>query len=275
MRKSARKVKLDDFYFMRQGLHIRPLLESESSIIEPFEIFRDPVQGCKRDKALLLLHGFGSTPAVWRVFKEDPRLLEKYDAVIAPVLPGHSESIQAFGKVTAQQWLNEARYQLQRLLSSYNKVDVAGLSLGGLIACHLSYEFSINHLYLLAPALCLKSVNIPLAKLGLKFLRCIGVQEIKNLGGNLNNNAYEELLYKKLPLHSIEQILSFISQFHWKAPVCSTDLFLGQKDAVVNSNKIYKKFSKVPHVHMHMLTNSAHVLPLDHDREYIMEQIYI
>ncbi len=254
----------DDFRYMWRGKPLRGLGKPESSLLEP--IFQ---KGRGNQRALLLLHGFSSSPAVFRVMLQ---ALLPYDAILCPTLPGHGENISAFGTVKAQDWLTASEIACETLVQNYASVDVLGLSLGGLLACHLSQHFKLHHLYLLAPALAL-SINIPLALKGLHLIHYSGVQSIRNRAGNLCSKRYGELAYRRLPLTAIMEILTLIQTFPFTPPTCPTDLFLGRFDEVVHTKKIANLMKNVPNCETHWLANSAHVLPLDNDVDQIIQRM--
>ena len=246
-----------DFRFIQQGKQISPLLPAQVSMLAPVD-----VRGQGRDRALLLLHGFSSSPAVFRVMMLDA--FTKYDAVVCPVLPGHSESIAAFSTATARDWMATAEAACSALLQEYKVVDVLGFSLGGLLACHLSQRFTLNRLYLLAPALVMKR-SVSATLFCARALHFLGFKWLHNRGGNLYTNHYAELTYRQLPIATIIEILTFIKDYSFVPPKCPTDLFLGRYDEVVDSPSVAGLFVDTPNVTTHWLESSAHVLPLDGD----------
>ncbi len=250
----------NDFCYMLRGEHIGDLEKKDFLLLKPIA-----QTGKKHDRALLLIHGFSSTPAVYRQLIP---LLKGYDAIFCPKLPGHAESIEAFSHVTAEDWLSFITQTCIELFAQYQKVDVVGLSLGGLLASKLSEQFAFNHLFLLAPALKLKmKIDLQL-KLATLFQR-LGFKELRGAAGNLITNNQAEISYKKLPLSTIMEMLKLVIQNCWIPPTVPTDLFLGRHDEVVDSEYLEKLFNKLPNVTIHWLENSAHVLPLDHDLEQI------
>lgn len=255
----------DDFRYMHAGKSVANLLPEEAAILQPINIRRAP-----SGKALLLLHGFSSSPAVYRELL--PQLTTTYDALVCPVLPGHAESIATFATAQASAWIHTAEQACTELLDNYAAVDVLGLSLGGLLACHLSQHFALNHLYLLAPALALKT-PVASALLLAKCLHWIGFRTLRNRAGNLYTNRASELTYRQLPLTTIIEILTLIKHFSWQTPSCPTDVFLGTHDAVIDSHKVAERFASLPKTAIHWLPNSAHVLPLDGDIDAIVRTI--
>ena len=241
---------------MWQGQQVKPLDPQEAHLLAPIDLRR-----AGRDRALLMLHGFSSTPAVFRRLLP---ALPDYDAIICPVLPGHGDSIAAFRKVKAVDWIAAVEQTTAALMKDYQRVDVLGLSLGGLLACHLSQRFELNHLYLLAPALALQ-LPIKWALMLAHLLQGLGFKYLRNRAGNINSKQYNELAYRQLPIAAIIEILTLINEFKLIGPKCPTDLFLGRIDAVVDSKRVEHLLAHLTKVNVHWLEDSAHVLPLDSD----------
>ena len=254
-------MNIDDFRYMWRGKPVKPLLNQQANLLASIDI-----RSSGNNRALLLLHGFSSSPAVYRQLLP---LLPPYDAVICPVLPGHGESISAFTGAKACDWLSTAEDACAKLIKDYHQVDVMGLSLGGLLACHLSQRFTLHHLYLLAPALELQ-LNIPLALKCAQILNWLGFNSLRNHAGNLCSHLYSELAYRQLPITTIHEILTLINEFQFVPPQCPTDLFLGCFDQVVNSAQVASLFTNAPNCTIHWLSHSAHVLPLDGDIDTII-----
>lgn len=255
-------MNLDDFRCMRRGKQLATLLPQDCKWLSGYNHHSQP-----RKRALLLLHGFSSSPAVFRTLFPH---LTRYDAVVAPTLPGHGDNLDTFATTTATDWLTAVEQHCQTLCQEYAAVDVLGLSLGGILACHLSQRFALNHLYLLAPALDLRistTVALPLAKL----LQTLGFNRLRANAGNLYLNNNCEIAYRQLPLSTIIEVLSFIKQFQFSLPLCPTDVFLGKHDEVVHSERIADRFLLANQTKIHWLANSAHVLPLDGDIECIID----
>lgn len=89
--------------------------------------------------------------------------------------------------------------------------------LGGLLACHLASRFSLNHLYLLAPAPDLH-LAINQALTVAKCCHALGFHAIRSVAGNLyTSNAYE-IAFRQLPLTTIIELLTLINQFDFSLP---------------------------------------------------------
>lgn len=251
-----------DFVWLWQGIVRANAKASDAHYAHPINEHR----GGNR-RAILLLHGFSSTPAVFRTILN---AFDQYDGVVAPLLPGHGESIEAFSKVHAQDWINCAQNHCEVLLSQYQEVDVMGVSLGGLLACHLAAHFKLRHLYLLAPALAL-TFPLSLGPFIPKLLLKLGKRTFRSQGGNIHSSDYSELVYRRQPLEAVVAVLSLIKTFPFIPPACPTDLFLGSHDAIVASAKVHQLFKNLSNVNTHWLKHSAHILPLDTDRKIIID----
>ena len=252
---------IQDFRFMTGGNCVKGFASEDVPLLAPVDI-----RGKGNARALLLLHGFSSSPAVFRAMHP---AITGYDAVVCPVLPGHADSIATFAKSTSIEWVAAAMDACEDLINNYQTVDVLGLSLGGVLACHLSQQYALNRLYLLAPSLSLR-LNVPVALCAARVLQGFGMRRLRNRAGNLYTHRYPELAYRQQPLSAIIEILTLIKNFSLVTPRCPTDLFLGRFDAVVDSQQVAARFKNMPHVTTHWLEHSAHVLPLDGDMEAIV-----
>jgi carboxylesterase len=257
-------IKREDFQYMHRGQVVGLLEKSDEDIVKPITLSNQ-----KHERAALLLHGFSSSPAVYR--RMIPALIH-YDHIICPVLPGHGESIDAFATTTAKQWMQTAQSACEELVSTYSEVDVIGLSLGGILACHLSTQFRLHHLFLLAPAF---TIHLPatLTRIAVQALKALGIRRIPNRAGNIHTPGHAELAYRQLPLTTILEILNLIQQFKWQTPTCPVDVFLGRFDEVVNNKAVAARFADLPNAQLHWLEQSAHVLPLDGDLQEIIHCI--
>lgn len=258
-------IHLSDFCYMRQGKCIRPLRADEIDVLAPIE----QKNGQSRT-ALLLLHGFSSSPAVYRTLL--PELHRRYDTLIGPCLPGHATCLADFSTVCAHEWEKMVYSTCEHLIQTHQHVDVMGLSLGGVLAYQLSHVFPLRHLYLLAPAFQLR-LNLKWTLRSARFLAACGLKTLSHCAGDLHLAQHSELTYQRLPLHAVIEILSFIQRQSPPSLTCPTDIFLGQFDQVVDSQAIAQLFKSQTHATLHWLMHSAHILPLDGDQDVILDAI--
>jgi len=101
---------------------------------------------------VLLLHGFGDTPQTLSLIAR--RLTKLGYGVLAPLLPGHGRSMDAFRRSRASEWISAAKNALLQLRDRYATVSVVGLSMGGALGVLLAAETrSVASLVLIAPYL--------------------------------------------------------------------------------------------------------------------------
>lgn len=101
---------------------------------------------------VLLLHGFGDTPQTLGLLAR--RLHKSKYSVLAPLLPGHGRTMQAFTNSRAEQWIEAAERAYSEMRQRHDSVSVVGLSMGGALAVLLAAEHrDIPALVLIAPYL--------------------------------------------------------------------------------------------------------------------------
>ncbi len=254
-------INAHDFCYMWRGKVQGWLQKEDIYRIKPFHMTRTG-----NDKALLMLHGFSSTPAQFRLFI--PALTE-YDALVGPALPGHATNLADFATVNADDWLSAVELNCHELMQQYRSVDIIGLSLGGLLACHLASKFPVHRLYLLAPALKL-AANLRRILPFAPWLSRLGLHQIRNRSGSLRTSSHNELGFSKLPLHSIIEVHSLIEKFSFTPPSCPIDVFLGRYDTIIDGKAIAAQFAPLPDTRVHWLNNSSHLLTLDNDVDEII-----
>src|SRR5205085_11315069 len=89
-------------------------------------------------RGVLLLHGFGDTPQTLSLIAR--RLTKVGYGVLAPLLPGHGRSMDAFRRSRASEWISAAKNALLQLRDRYATVSVVGLSMGGALGVDLASE---------------------------------------------------------------------------------------------------------------------------------------
>ena len=265
-------MSIEEFAYMHNGI-IKANASQNDIIYFSDQTLYQKINPPSQQRALLCLHGFSSTPAVFRYLLP---LLLKYDTISIPILPGHGCSIQEFSTVTAKDWLFavEASYTKLDNTKQYQTIDVLGLSLGGVLASYLSQRFLFNHLYLLAPALDLQ-YNIHCWLVIARVLLRLGFVRIRNRAGNILTPDQFELAYRQQSIHGIIEVFTLILNYKQPADNIPTDIFLGRYDQLIDNQKILTRFKHSANTKIHWLEQSAHVLPLDNDYNMIADIINI
>ena len=99
---------------------------------------------------VLLLPGFGDTPQTVSLLAR--RLAKAGYSVLAPLLPGHGRTMEAFTKSRADDWVDAARGSLLEMRDRHAAVSIVGLSMGGALGVVMAAEVQdISSLILIAP----------------------------------------------------------------------------------------------------------------------------
>ncbi len=135
---------------------------------------------------VLLLHGFGDTPQTLQLLAHAVHAAG-YD-VVAPLLPGHGRTVDAFSRSRRSEWLGTARDELAKLRSTHRRVSVGGLSMGGALAAILASETrGLTSAVLMAPYLNMPSRLKALAASHWLWGRAVGTRRSKNPGSILDD----------------------------------------------------------------------------------------
>lgn len=102
--------------------------------------------------AVLLLHGGGDTPQTLAYLAD--HLSARGYAVLAPLLPGHGRTLEAFAATNPDEWLGAALGAYDTLREHHEWVAIVGLSMGGALAVQIAVARpELPVLALLAPYL--------------------------------------------------------------------------------------------------------------------------
>lgn len=101
-------------------------------------------------RAVLIIHGFAGGTYDQELLANNLEL-EGFD-VYTFTLPGHEKSF--LKKVTRQEWIDECKYQIERLINhNYKEIYLIGHSMGGVLASYLAANYKeVKKLVLAAPA---------------------------------------------------------------------------------------------------------------------------
>ncbi|MHC4377365.1 MAG: alpha/beta hydrolase [Planctomycetota bacterium] len=99
--------------------------------------------------AVLLLHGYSSSPRDWAGLPE--ALATAGWAVHVPLLPGHGTHPEDLAATTNADLRTAVRAEFDALAARHERVVVAGFSMGGALATELAAERPVERLVLVAP----------------------------------------------------------------------------------------------------------------------------
>ena len=105
------------------------------------------IPGARR--AVLLIHGWASTPADWHDLPE--RLSAEGVSVLAPLLPGHGTTSEEFAEVQLEQYVTAVLDHFDALQATHEEVCVAGFSMGAALALKVAEARNVHGVALMAP----------------------------------------------------------------------------------------------------------------------------
>ncbi len=218
----------------------------------------------------LLLHGFTSCPFEMRELGE--QLNREGYTVHIPLLPGHGTDPANLKKNNWYDWFETAKNELFQLRKKCKKVYVIGLSMGGTLALHLAAHYEINGIIALAPGLYLKNKFAALAHVLKPFVR----YSRKYSGSDIKAEV-KTLTYEKISVHAISELLKLFKHVKQDLRDVYAPLLVihAREDHVIDGKSartIYNGVSS-PNKRILELTNSYHIITLDHDKDKVFDEI--
>lgn len=218
--------------------------------------------GCSR--AVLLCHGFTSTPASLRPWAE--HLAGRGYHVAVPRLPGHGTVWQEMNLTEWTDWYHRLEQEYVRLRGDHEIVEVGGLSMGGGLAVRLVLEHpEVPALVLVNPSLGTYDPTYRLLPLLSRVL-----PSIAGVGGDIRREGTWEHSYDRTPLRAAAsmrrmwaEVVTRLEEF-----CVPTLLFRSVVDHVVDDATV-DLLRPLPSVEVRMLHDSWHVATVDHDAERI------
>ena len=194
--------------------------------------------------AAMLLHGFATNKLDFMSIM--PFLEKRYDAIFLEDLPGHGDN-GSLDEFTVDNVINFVNEKYDELSLKYDKIDVYGYSMGGVLATYLAINKNVNRIILLAPAN--KYVNArAFAKKIKTEMEIINKDDARSNLLKANDKIGIDVVRNDLiPRYNVDTISTFISlvrvcNSHLKENNIKTLLVKGDMDELVpNSASDYLK----------------------------------
>lgn len=216
----------------------------------------------------LVLHGITGTPASVRSL--GAALAAAGLAVEAPLLPGHGTTVDDLARVGWTDWVVGVEEAFADLAGRCDRVVVAGLSMGGTLACRLAADHPE-----VAGLVCINPYIDPPAESFLALLRdwlAHGSTMLPPIGADIARPGGREPASPQLPVASmlslLEEVVELEASLHRIA--CPLLLCTSAVDHVVppRSSDVLADRVSGPVTRV-LLERSFHVATLDHDAELI------
>lgn len=223
------------------------------------------------ERAVLLLHGFTGHSADVRMLG---RFLQKHGYTShAPIYRGHGRELEALTEARPEQWWEDVKDALNHLRElGYDKIAIAGLSLGGVLGLKLAYSEPIKGVITMCAPMFFD--NETQLTQGFQFK----ARQYKQLEGKDEGTIEEEV--KELLDDSDEmfkQLGGLITEVHNEIDQIYTPTFVAQaeKDEMINTtsaNYIYDQV-EADQKEIKWYKNSGHVITMDKEKEQLHEDI--
>lgn len=223
------------------------------------------------DIGVLLVHGFTGSPQSMRLWGE--ALASEGFSVKCPLLPGHGTRWEDMQKSKWRDWIGTAQDALDELSARCSVTFVAGLSMGGAIACYLAAENqdAVAGISTVGAAVLNEDPRAYLLPV-LKHL----IPSLPGVSNDIAEPGMAEVAYDRVPLRAAAELLSLQRSTRERLSRIGVPalLFHSRDDHVVppsNMPYLAENLGSTD-VRMRWLERSYHVATLDHDRQTIFEQ---
>lgn len=227
--------------------------------------------------AVLLLHGFSGSP--WEVRPLGEGLAARGYHVVAPLLPGHGGTPEAMLFVTWREWLAAAEVALASL-SRFERVVVAGLSMGGLLGVLLAarYPSRVSGLALLAPVVAVK-------RGGARLLRRVRRLPVRGLFPEwvtkettdieLDEVRAQSPLMRRYPLTRVLDLFTLqdLVSDSLRDVHCDCLVLAARNDHVVDYEAVRAFQQRLPRSRLVTLQRGFHIIPRDVDRAVAITEV--
>ncbi|UCE86550.1 MAG: alpha/beta fold hydrolase [Deltaproteobacteria bacterium] len=215
--------------------------------------------------AALCLHGLTGTPYEVRPLGE--ALAAHGVAARGPALPGHNETPERLARVGHEEWLACARANLRELSDRYERVFVAGVSLGGLIALWIASEERVDALVTIGTPL---ELSRPVRWLvpWVKYLRGFAP---KPAGSDIRDPEARARhpSYPRMPLRSVHELVKLQRRVRGRLSRVTAPIFVahGALDRTASPADAARIHASVASERRRLRSfeRSGHVVTVDHD----------
>lgn len=220
---------------------------------------------------VLVLHGFTGSPGTMQPLIDGLRAAG-FD-VTAPTLPGHGTTIDDMVPTRWEDWSAAAESAYLDVASRFEKVVVAGLSMGGTLACWLA-----SHHPEIAGIVCVNPLVLPRDPAELAFIdEMVAAGEVlaDAVGNDIAMPGVVEPCYDKTPLAALRSLFGGVHELQEGLGRITMPLLLltSVEDHIVDPlNSDHLANSVAGPVERVSLERSYHVAVLDYDQDLIIDR---
>jgi carboxylesterase len=221
--------------------------------------------------AVLCLHGLTGTP--YEVRPPAEALAEQGFFCRGPLLPGHGTDVSDLFAIGRDAWIEAILVAHDALAARHERVYVLGLSLGGVLALALAQRRSLAGAVVMAAPLRLPAF----VRSGVPLLARV-MRALPKRPAILDEEARARHPgYDRMPLGAVNELLRLAREVEAGLDRVSAavQLIYSRKDPTVpayNAGIVMRGLPPGEH-ELHWLDDSAHVLPVDRERELVARRV--
>lgn len=232
---------------------------------------------------VLCIHGFTGTPFLMRYLGRS--LAARGMRALGPLLPGHGTSPEHLAQTTWRDWYGAVEAGLDTLRATCERVAVAGLSLGGLLALHLAYQRPehVTAVASLAAPLWLGGTATALLKAtrsssltGRALARMLR-KVPKFQGSDIRDRHMKRLNpgYRSIPLPALQQFVEFMNLVRADAHrvVAPTLVMHAPLDHTAPFGSARELAARISGARLHVLSRSYHNITIDVERDQVATSV--
>lgn len=221
-------------------------------------------------RGVLLVHGFTGSPAEMRLFGEF--LQARGFTVFSPRLCGHGTSVADMAETAWPQWYGSVEDGYHLLAAHCDKVCIAGLSMGGLLALKLAAEYPVSKIALLSTPVFLTEKRLPLLPLFRLFRNVMPKKRRR-----MDVPPIYSVAYDQVPLRSLESLLALIKHVDSLLTdiIMPTLIIQSRVEHTVlpaSALYLYNRLGSSDKT-LHWLERSGHIVTLDTEREQVFQAV--
>ncbi|WP_243387816.1 alpha/beta hydrolase [Bacillus kexueae] len=224
------------------------------------------------ERAVLLLHGFTGNTADVRMLGR--YLQDKGYTCHAPQYKGHGVPPEELVHTGPEDWWKDVMEGYNLLKEKgYEKIAVAGLSLGGVFSLKLGYTVPVKGIVPMCAPMYIKSEETMYEGV-LAYAR-----KYKQFEGKSEEQINEEMdKFKQTPMNTLKALQGLIADVRQNVDMIYTPTFVVQArhDEMINTDSANIIYNEVEsdHKKLKWYEDSTHVITLDKERDQLHEDIY-
>lgn len=231
-------------------------------------------EGDENGLGILLLHGLTATPTEMRPLFDFLREHRPEHSLTCPLLPGHGTSPADLKATDPQAWTIAVDHELDSLAGRHNRLCIAGVSMGGLLAVQAAVRDSrVRAVMLLAPMLGLK----PIASVSLSILCRLRSYKRKSRRSRANHRKHGLHTYDCYPLRSLVHLRAMASDTQLLLPELHVPTLIatGRRDPYLSQSFVERMSRAIGTDQLEWIEcpQSAHILPHEPDAPMLFKKL--